>query len=81
MSPHAEMPTIDENPWVVSGTSDQFMDLFRFRRDDIIAMMENFNLVDEVSGTYEIFRSGGKIFNGRRRHHVVTRADTVFLCQ
>ena len=39
ISPHCKMPTIDENPWVVQGTSDQFMDLFRFRRDDIITML------------------------------------------
>jgi hypothetical protein len=79
ISPHCKMPTIDENPWVVQGTSDQFMDLFRFRRDDIITMLASFELVDNNSGEYKTFRSGGKIVNGRLRHHVVTRADTAFL--
>jgi hypothetical protein len=79
VSPDAHMPTIDENPWVVTGTTDQYMDLFRFRRDDIFAMLVNFDLVDANSGVYKFFRSGGKIENGRLRHHVVTRADTAFL--
>jgi hypothetical protein len=26
-SPKSNMPTIDENPWVVSGAPDQYMDL------------------------------------------------------
>jgi hypothetical protein len=48
-----QMLTIDENPWVITGTSDQFMDLFRFRRDNIITMMANFELMDENSHTAE----------------------------
>jgi hypothetical protein len=79
LSPISNIPTIDENPWVVSGTTDQFMDLFCFRRDDIITMLENFDLVDTQSGNYKVFRSGGKLINGRLRHHVVTRADSALL--
>ena len=78
VAPDKKMPTIDENPWVVSGTVDQYMDLFRFRREDIITMMSHFAFIHD-DGSYKNFRSGGKIVNGRLRHHVVTRADTAFL--
>jgi hypothetical protein len=45
--------------------------------------LDNFDLVDTVtvtqSGRVFILRSGGKLINGRLRHHVVTSADTALL--
>mmetsp|Transcript_58833 Transcript_58833/g.122923 ORF Transcript_58833/g.122923 Transcript_58833/m.122923 type:complete len:158 (-) Transcript_58833:279-752(-) len=55
ISPDAKMPNIDESSWQVSGSVDQFMDLFRFCRDDLVAIMANLDLVDEQSGKYKMF--------------------------
>ena len=75
ISPGSCRPTIDNNPWKVSGTVDEYMDLFRFQRDDIITVMSSFRLINEQNGEYKTFRLGEKIVNGRlpSRYHVLIR--------